>query len=153
MSESEDGLIVPWTRQNGAFTATGTGGSLPTTLDGGDTLVAPVIVASPNVLPASAPQSVASAPPPANASAHAASALKPAKRALRSAHPDFAFDMMFPPMDAPILSPGAKCAESVTPRQVSRQLTASRRGRRLRRQRPRGRRPCTAPAPRRWSAP
>ena len=54
MSESEDGLIEPSTRQNGAFTATGVGGSFPTTLDGGATLVAAAIVAAPKVLPASA---------------------------------------------------------------------------------------------------
>src|SRR5580658_10506465 len=71
MSESEDGLIVPSTRQNGALTATGVGGSLPTTLDGGATLVAAVIVASPKVLPARAPQSAAAAPPAVSESAHA----------------------------------------------------------------------------------
>src|SRR5690242_2225270 len=111
MSESEDGLIAPWTRQNGAFTATGVGGSLPTTLDGGDTLVAAVIVASPKVFPASAPQSAACAPPPAKESAHAATALKPAKRALRYAHPDLAFDMAFSPI-ASAESPGARSPET-----------------------------------------
>ena len=43
-------LIEPWTRHIGAVTGTGARGSIPATLDGGDTLVAAVIVASPNVL-------------------------------------------------------------------------------------------------------
>src|ERR1700722_1280568 len=79
ISESGDGLIVPCTRQKGAFTATGVGGSLPTTLDGGVTLVAAVVVASPKVLPARLPQSAATAPP-ALKNAHAATAPAVARR-------------------------------------------------------------------------
>jgi hypothetical protein len=91
ISESDDGLIEPWMRQKGAFTATGVGGSIPTTLEGGDTFVAAVIVASPNVLPARAPQSAAAAAPVVSASPHAATA----RRDPRSVHPNLAFDMAF----------------------------------------------------------
>ena len=54
-------MMAPCTRQNGAFTATGAGGSFPITLKGGVTAVAAEIVASPNVLPARLSQ-VAAAP-------------------------------------------------------------------------------------------
>ena len=37
--------MTPCTRQNGALTATGVGGSLPRRLEGGDTEVAATIVA------------------------------------------------------------------------------------------------------------
>ena len=40
-------LMVPSTRQNGAWIATGAGGSSPMRLEGGDTLVAALMVASP----------------------------------------------------------------------------------------------------------
>jgi hypothetical protein len=43
--------------------ATGVGGSLPTRLEGGETVVAAVIVAGPKTFPARSPQSDASAPP------------------------------------------------------------------------------------------
>src|SRR5208282_1989467 len=93
MSESGDGSIEPCTRQKGAFTATGVGGSLPTTLDGGDTFVAAVIVASPKALPARLPQSAASAPPAPNESAHAATEPMAAKRQRRCVHCIIAFDI------------------------------------------------------------
>src|SRR5271166_6356028 len=92
MSESADALIVPWTRQNGALIETGFGGSIPTTLEGGATLVAAVMVASPKVLPPRLPQSVAAATP-----APTASAAKPAPAPAaieNSLRPTFAFDIV-----------------------------------------------------------
>src|SRR5262245_57697784 len=63
MSESGEGFITPSARQKGALIATGTGGSAPTKLEGGDTVVAPTIVAGPKVLPARSLQSDAAATP------------------------------------------------------------------------------------------
>src|SRR5271166_3602497 len=61
MSESAVGLMTPCTRQNGALIAVGCGGSLPTRLEGGDTFVAPTIVAAPKVLAARSSHSEAQA--------------------------------------------------------------------------------------------
>src|SRR3984957_18013813 len=57
MSESADGFFTPCTRQNVALIATGVGGSLPRRREGGDTVVAAVIVAGPKTLPARSPHS------------------------------------------------------------------------------------------------
>ena len=85
-SNSGDGLIEPWTRQNGIFTVTGVGLS-PATPKGGATFVAEATAPLPNDLPARRAQSSAMTLRTVNEATYAMTMPAPARRETRFVHP------------------------------------------------------------------